>query len=200
MQQSCESRWFGYARAICCLPASRYVLTLGIALVVVGFCSFFFGAAYASLHDDPVRFGPLEWFIGPIMAISFVFFVGLRSSSAMEGLMMDEDASMRHHREQLCRTIGVLVFSLGGAFLGVSLVFFRWFDSVPFESLSCNATVAPVINSTFVPEFGYKSLVPAYALLLLIASLCGATATCFCSTVMREQEERSRRGEEEENL
>ncbi len=141
----------GYCGAVFGRPPSQYVFAASAVFVVASIASFLFGMTYASLHREPVKYGPFEWLVLPIMLIGLLFFVGssdphggTSTDASVSLVMIDEAELQRRERIAACRVIGVAVFCAGGCLLGLSVVFFRWFDVLPsYMPLPC-----PTFNST----------------------------------------------------
>jgi len=194
-----------YCHAVFGQPLSQYTSVFSVVLVVFAFCAFFFGAAYAPFHHDRVRYGPLEYFVGPIMLVAFLFFLGLRPSSMntnSQSLILSEEDDAVHRRLQIARVVGVAIFGLGGLFLGISIAFFRWFDvSSSTTDNTPTTTSCPTLSPTKpsntatspIELIGPLSLVPAYALLVQVSSLTVAIVLAWLSVVFQEQEEIARR-------
>jgi MFS family permease len=212
----CGDRCRGYARGVFGRPLSQYVATLSVILVIVGFGLFFVGAAYASYHRDPVRYGALEYLTGPLMLLAFLFFIGLKTSvitSTTAVFLGDDDDELYQRRMQIFRVIGVICFGLGGAILSLATAFFRWFDNGTMQCyFYLNGTWTPPINHTSVapyppppyypPEPDFlrpTSDVPGRMLVAETVCILVALALAWLSVVFQEQEARLRaknRGEE----
>jgi hypothetical protein len=144
----CSIKVTSYGKGVFQRPGSQYAQFFCILCVVGAFCIFFFGAAWASIHHEKVRYSFWCFCVLPIMACSFMFFLGLSPSRVNNGMssniwMGDEDED-RVRRGQLGRVLGIIMFCFGGAFLGISLAYFRWYDT------ALEACLCPVLNCTTI--------------------------------------------------
>jgi hypothetical protein len=181
----------GYLSTTFVRPLSHYVALFTIVLFVLAYGAFFFGAAYAPIHHETIRYGPGEFFVGPIMTIAFLFYIGMRPSRLQDGqlssILIDDVDEAHERRLQLFRMVGICGFGLGGALMGMYFVFFKWFDATNGGG-SVVATASPAPRATTAAPIVF-SMVPAYSLLGQVVLLSVSLILAWLTAMFQEHEQ-----------
>jgi len=177
-----------YVRALCCQPASHYVLFLSCMLYVLGLCLFMIGAADAGHTRDPVRYGAGEWFVPIVMSMAFIGFLGLSEITQQDPLQfLDEHRNITH---EIWRLIWIALWGLGGGMLGISMAFFRWIDYSP------DPTTSPPRGSTTAPPPGPHGFTPAYLLICCVVCMWASLGFAWAGIMFLKQEQKVQKNQD----
>jgi hypothetical protein len=181
-----------YLRAVFCRPASQYVALTSACFLVLGFFFCFVGAGIASQHNDPVRFGPLEWLVAPCILLAFIGLLGIPTREEPLAFLSENEGTSF----EVWRLVWVAIFGFGGGLMGLSVLYFRWIDYVP---LPPGTTTPPPRGSTTPPTLppGPHTLLPAYMLLAEVLCLWASLGFAWVAMVFYRQERNHSRGEDD---
>jgi hypothetical protein len=191
-----------YLRAVCCRPASQYVVALSAFLYVGGWVAFLWGASYAGHTHDPVRYGAIEWFVPFLMSLAFVGLLGMGELDKDPLAFMDSERRVTEHA---WRIVWIALWGMGGGMLGIGTAFYRWFDyqaTTPAPSVTPSAGHWPwnpsPTTATSTPEpLGQHGFTPAYLLIMCVVCIWAALAFAWVGVVFERQEEKMRKNQED---
>lgn len=172
-----------YLRAVFCRPASQYVALTSVCFLVLGFFFCFVGAGIASQHNDPVRYGPLEYLVGPCVLLAFIGLLGIPTKDEPLAFLSEEGPSF-----EVWRLVWVALFGFGGGLMGLAVLYFRWMDYMPTPP---GITTPPPRGSTTPPPTlppGPHTLLPAYMLLAEVLCLWASLGFAWVAMVFYRQE------------
>lgn len=183
-----------YLRAVFCRPASQYVALASACFLVLGFCFCFVGAGLASQHNDPVRYGILEWLVAPCILVAFIGLLGIPTRDDPLAFLSSEGDNSNSF--EVWRLVWVAIFGFGGGLMGLCVLYFRWVDYMP---LPPGTTTPPPRGSTTPPPTlppGPHTLLPAYMLLTEVLCLWASLGFAWVATVFYRQEQRKSSGDD----